>query len=329
MKKLRVAVIGFGFMGKTHTRNILNSSLMELVAIVDNRIDSISQVAGNIDTGEIPPEILTRINKYDNVDVCLTNESLDAVFICVHTSLHYDMVIKALKQGLHVFVEKPFILKIEEGEALIAEARARNLRLSVGHVVRYMPAYVKLYELFRKHIYGKLKYISMTRFSGIPNWGEWDRLRNNFGVSGGGLFDLVIHDIDFLQYMLGVPDKVEARSIPGILSNHDYVSAFWDYQDSDTFVKVEGGLTFHSKFPFEATFKASFEEASVVWSSSHGHELKIADNETLRTIALDDANEGYFVEGERFAASIVNDDDSACMAESALETIKLCYKHIQ
>ena len=104
MKKLRVAVIGFGFMGKTHTRNILNSSLMELVAIVDNRIDSISQVAGNIDTGEIPPEILTRINKYDNVDVCFTNESLDAVFICVHTSLHYDMVIKALKQGLHVFV---------------------------------------------------------------------------------------------------------------------------------------------------------------------------------------------------------------------------------
>jgi predicted dehydrogenase len=328
MEKLRIAVIGFGFMGKTHAGNILNSSLMELVAIVDSRLDSISQVSGNIDTGEIPPEILAGINKYDNVEDCFAKESLDAVYVCVHTSSHYDIAMKALKQGLHVFVEKPFILKIEEGEALITEAKDRNLRLSVGHVVRYMPAYVKLNELYRKLVYGKLKHISMTRFSGVPNWGEWDKLRKDFGSSGGGLFDLVIHDIDFLQYMLGTPDRVESRSIPGVLSRHDYVSALWYYNNNDAFIKVEGGLTFHSKFPFEAAFKASFEDASVVWSSSHGREMKIADNEALHTIPLDDANEGYFVEGEKFAASIVSNDTSACMAESALDTIKLCYKHI-
>jgi predicted dehydrogenase len=328
IEKMRVAVIGFGFMGKTHARNILNSSLMELAAIVDSRIDSIRQVSGNIDTGEIPPEILAGINKYDSVEACFAKESLDAVFVCVHTLSHYDIAMKALKQGLHVFIEKPFVFKIEEGEALIAEAKSKNLILSVGHVVRYMPAYAKLNELYRDHVYGKLKYISMTRFSGIPNWGEWDKLRKDFGSSGGGLFDLVIHDIDFLQYILGVPDRVEAKSIPGVLSNHDYISALWYYNCNDAFVKVEGGLTFHSKFPFEAAFKVSFEEASVVWSSSHGHELRIADNETLQTIALDDANDGYFVEGEKFAASIIN-NDPVCMAESALNTIRLCYKHIQ
>jgi predicted dehydrogenase len=329
MKKLRVAVAGFGFMGKTHAQNILNSRLMELVAIVDSRLDAFRQEeSGNIDTGEIPREILAEINKYDQIEACFAKESLDAVFVCVHTLSHYDIAMKALKQGLHVFIEKPFILKTTEGEALIDEAECRKLKLSVGHVVRYMPAYVKLHELYRKETYGKLKYISMTRFSGVPNWGEWARLRKDFGSSGGGLFDLVIHDIDFLQYMLGMPDRVESCALPGVLSNHDYVCARWYYNRCDTFVKVEGGLTFHSKFPFEATFKASFEDASLIWSSFHGREMKVADHETLHLIPLDDANEGYFAEGEKFAASIISNDPSACMAASALDTIKLCYQHI-
>lgn len=329
MEKLRVAVVGFGFMGKTHARNILNSSLMELTAIVDSRLDSISQVAGNIDTGEISSDILSGIRKYDNVDACFARELLDAVFVCVHTLSHYEIAIKALKQGLHVFIEKPFVLKVEEGEMLIREAENRNLKLSVGHVVRHMPAYVKLHEWYRDRTYGKLKFISMTRFSGVPGWGEWDRIRKNFGVSGGGLFDLVIHDIDFLHYMLGMPDRVESTFIPGLLSKHDYISAYWHYNHNDAFVKVEGGLTFPGKFPFEAAFKASFEDASVVWSSSHGHEMKIADDETLQTIAIGDANDGYFVEAEQFAGSIIHNDHFACMAESALDTIKLCYKHIR
>lgn len=328
MEKLRVAVIGFGFMGKTHARNILNSNRMELTAIVDKRIDSIGQVSGNIDTGEIPPEILAGISKYDNVDTCFAEALPDAVFVCVHTLSHYEIAIKALRQGLHVFIEKPFVLNMEEGEQLIAEAKTRNLKLSVGHVVRYMPAYVKLHELYRNQTYGKLKSVSMTRFSGIPGWGEWDRLRKDFGSSGGGLFDLVIHDIDFLHYMLGMPDRVESKSVPGMLSNHDYVSAYWYYNRHDAFVKVEGGLTFHRKFPFEAAFRASFENASAVWSSSSGCEMKIADNETLQTIALEDAKEGYVTEAEQFAASIINNDNLACTAESALDTVKLCYKHI-
>ncbi|MDR1224577.1 MAG: Gfo/Idh/MocA family oxidoreductase [Tannerella sp.] len=328
MEKLRVAVIGFGFMGKTHARNILNSNRMELTAIVDNRIDSISQVSGNIDTGEIPPEILAGISKYDNVDTCFAEALPDAVFVCVHTFSHYEIAIKALKQGLHVFIEKPFVLNVEEGERLIAEAKNRNLKLSVGHVVRYMPAYVKLHELYRNQTYGKLKSVSMTRFSGIPGWGEWDRLRKDFGSSGGGLFDLVIHDIDFLHYMLGMPDRVESKTVPGMLSNHDYVSAYWYYNRHDAFVKVEGGLTFHRKFPFEAAFRVSFEDASAVWSSSSGREMKIADNGTLQTIALEDAKEGYVTEAEQFAASIINNDNLACTAESALNTVKLCYKHI-
>ena len=329
MKKLRVAVIGFGFMGKTHAKNILGSELMELSAIVDNRAGAIMQVSGNIDTGGIDTGILDKINKYSSLDDCLAKEKLDAVFVCVHTLLHYDMAMKCMQNGLHVFIEKPFVLNVEEGESLIAEAEKRNLRLNVGHVVRYMPAYAKLYELYKAGAYGDLKFISLTRSSGVPDWGEWGKRREDFGSSGGALFDLVIHDIDFLQYMLGIPDSVDSVCLPGVLSDHDYVSAFWRYNNNDIYVKVEGGQVFHSRYPFEATIKAVFERASVSWSSSSGQEMKIADNDGLHVIELGDANDGYKIEAELFAQSIISGDcNSGTIANSALDTVKLCHRHI-
>ncbi|MDR0757404.1 MAG: Gfo/Idh/MocA family oxidoreductase [Tannerella sp.] len=327
IKKIRVAVIGFGFMGKTHAGNILESDRMELCAIVDSNIRSASQVGGNMDTGDIPREKLAGIPTYDSLERCFEKESPDAVFVCVHTRLHYEMAMKSLKEGLHVFIEKPFVLNTVEGEALIAEAKRQSLTLYVGHVVRFMPAYARLKEMYGSGVYGKLNFISATRFSGVPNWGEWSRLRTDFGSSGGALFDLVIHDIDFLRYMLGMPDVVEAKTVPGILSRHDYVSARWHYRDRDVFVKVEGGLNFHSCFPFEASFKASFEKASVAWSSSAGLEMKIADNDSLQTVYLGDASEGYAVEDELFAIHIINREASVSMAESALDTVRLCHRH--
>lgn len=328
MKKLKIAIVGFGFMGKTHAKNILCSEWMELVAIVDPQAGAISQVSGNIDTGEIDPETLARIKKYARLEDCLAAESLDAVFVCVHTLIHYDVAMQCLQQGLHVFIEKPFVLNVKEGETLIDEAKKRNLKLAVGHVVRYMPAYIKLAEIYNNETYGALKFISLTRFSGIPSWGEWKTRRSDFGSSGGALFDLVIHDIDFMQSLLGLPDQVHATCIAGELSAHDYVSAFWQYDRRDIHVKVEGGMLFHSFFPFEATIKAAFENASIAWTSAQGHALKVVDSHSSQVIPLGDANDGYVIEDELFAKSILQDDKQLCPADSALDTIRLCYRHI-
>lgn len=330
MKKLHVALVGFGFMGKTHAKNIIQSEWMELAAIVDPRAGAISQISGNIDTGEIDLDLLRKINQYASLDDCLATEILDAAFVCVHTPLHFEMAMKCLQRGVHVFIEKPFVLAIGEGETLLAEAQRQNLNLTVGHVVRYMPAYMKLHEIYRNDLYGALRFISLSRFSGMPGWGEWAKRRKDFGSSGGALFDLVIHDIDFLQYLLGMPDVVHSTCIAGELSNQDYVSAFWRYNHRDIYVKVEGGWLFHPFLPFEATIKVVFEKASIAWSSVDEHAMKVIDTDSCRTISLGDANDGYVIEANRFAKSIlVGEQDGCCSADSALNTIRLCYRHIQ
>ncbi len=328
---LRTAVVGFGFMGKTHAANLLRSDVMTLSAIVDRSPDVIGQaMAGNLDTGSFDPEVLSSVRQYTDWEECLEKESLDLAYICVHTSKHCEMSMKALRKGLHVFIEKPFVLDVSEGEALIEEARRQQRKIGVAHVVRFMPAYVRLMELYRQETYGALKFLSLTRFSGIPHWGEWEKRRQDFGSSGGALFDLLIHDIDYVHYLLGKPDRIEARCLPGALSLHDYVSAFWYYERRDRMVKVEGGNTFHARLPFEAGFRAMFERASVTWSSGNARELYVADDASLQTIALDDAGEGYRDEGTYFARCVLDDTyPEACSAESSLETVRLCHQHIR
>jgi predicted dehydrogenase len=139
----------------------------------------------------------------------------------------------------------------------------------------------------------------------------------------------VIHDIDFLHYMLGLPDTVESTYFAGALSEHDYICAFWKYKGRDIRVKVEGGNPFPGHFPFEANFKASFEKATVLYTSSNGNELKIIDKDSIQILSLDDFNEGYRCEAEYFAQCVLNNVyPESCSAESSLDTIKLCYRHL-
>lgn len=329
MNKLRVAIVGFGFMGKTHALNILKSENMSLTAIVDNNINLNNQSGGNFNTGEIASEVLSTIPHYCTLDDCLANESLDLVYICVHTLSHYELAMKSLKNDLHVFVEKPFVLDVDEGLRLIDEAGRRNKRIGVGHVVRFMPAYSKLLDIYKDKTYGELKFISLSRFSGVPNWGEWAERRKTFGSSGGALFDLVIHDIDFLQYMLGKPDELYCNYIDGYLSEHDYINSFWFYDHSKVNAKIEGGNIFPSQFPFEASYRALFENAAINWFSSNECKLNIITENETQTIILESSEIGYQKETEYFAKCILEDlYPKKCSAESSLETIELCYRHI-
>jgi len=330
MKK--VAVVGFGFMGITHTLNILNNPDLQLVAIVDNSLETIEKnltaQSGNLSTGNIDPEAIKNIKMYNNFDECLQNEELDAVYICVHTNLHYDLTKKALMHDKHVFLEKPFSLNNKHAEELINLSVQKKKILMVGHVVRFMSPYQKLKQWIDNKEFGELKFLSLTRFSGLPAWGQWKE-KHITETSGGALFDLIIHDIDFVNYALGSPSEIKSTWLPGEMSNHDYVSAMWSYKDKNTKVKIEGGNTFHINFPFQAGYMAQFEKASVVYSTNKGDIIQIADDKSIKEVSAGDAMAGYYNEGAYFTQCMITGTQPAeCLPESSLQSIQLSYKHL-
>jgi predicted dehydrogenase len=200
----------------------------------------------------------------------------------------------------------------------------------VGHVVRFMPAYKILKSWIDSGEYGKLEFLSLFRFSGVPSWGQWLEKQKEFGSSGGALFDLVIHDIDFAQWVCGIPDSIESYCLPGKLSNYDYVSALWKYQDENLHVKIEGGNTYHSDYPFQASFNARFRDASIFYSSQDPEQIIVASGSGIKLVPAGNPNDGFSGEVDYFIESIIhNRQPGECSPESALETIKICYRHIR
>lgn len=331
MKK--AAVIGFGFMGMTHARNIIQHKDLHLSAIVDSNAsllsgDSIIK-SGNIQTGDFPVVEFESVVKYTDIDKCLDSEDIDAVIICVHTGLHYEMTMKSLSRGKHVFVEKPFCLDIGQAQEMTELSRKKGRILMVGHVVRFMKPYIMLKNWIDSSEYGSLKFLHFSRFCGVPGWGQWHD-RKVMEASGGALFDLVIHDIDYVSSLLGNPDEIRSFTLPGRLSSHDYISAYWKYRANGIDVRIEGGNIFHSSFPFQAGFMAVFEKGSIQYNSLHGDRIIVSVDSGVREIPSGDAGTGYFDEMDYFSECMESDLlPERCMPESALESIKLCYKHIK
>jgi len=330
---IRVAVVGFGFMGTVHSQNILKNKKLELAAIIEKDVESVTRKIndpeGNLSTEKADQETLQKIPVFPDLNACLEQIELDAVHICVHTNLHYILVKQALNAGLHVLVEKPFVLDVNEGEELIQLAKEKNLILMVAHVVRFMSPYKKLVEMIETQKYGKLKFLSLNRFSGIPVWGQWKEKQKDFGSSGGALFDLVIHDIDFAAFAMGkVPDSVSSTVLPGKLSLNDYIQTKWNYNEEDIVVMIEGGNIFHAHFPFRAGYTAVFEKATLSYSSSDSENIYIDNDNERISIPANDLGDGYFNEIKLFEESIstgkLPDEYSA---ETALDTIRLCHLH--
>jgi predicted dehydrogenase len=329
---VKTVVLGFGFMGKTHTGNLLKNPNAQLVAIVDKDKENIQknlkEDSGNFSTDSFSEDELLKVNVYSDFEECLNTENPDACVIAVHTNLHVEMAKLALEAGCHVFLEKPFTLDVEEGQALINLARAKNKILMVGHVVRFMPAYLKLKNWIDTEEFGRLEFLSLSRFSGVPAWGQWKDKQKDFGSSGGALFDLVIHDIDFAQWVCGVPEKISANCLPGKLSNHDYVSGLWSYEKRNLHVKIEGGNTFHTAYPFQASFSARFENASVLYYPKDPENIIVTTDTETTLVPAGDANDGFSEELDYFVSCISEKKQpEKCTPESALESINICYWH--
>lgn len=329
--KVKVAVVGFGFMGMTHIAQILRNEEAELVALIVRDPSSVSRKlregAGNFAIDGVSEEALSGVPVYRSLSECLEQQTVDALHLCVHTDLHVPMAREALERGLHVLVEKPFTLDVSEGEELIRLATEKQRVLMVAQVVRFMPAYRQLKQWVDENTYGQLQFLSLSRFTGEPSWGQWQEKKAD-GSSGGALFDLVIHDIDYAQYLLGLPDAVTAVNLPGALSPYDYVSATWTYAGGAT-ARIEGGNIFHMAFPFQAGFTARFEKASVQFTSMKSDAIRVATADGLAEIPTEDAGIGFYEEIARFYAGIRSGRaDEACTPESALDTIRLCYRHV-
>ena len=276
MKKVRIGLIGFGFMGTTHWGVYKGLGNAQVVALADldpaKRKGDISKVVGNIGGGDNSKPIdLTGVVVYDDPMKLIKKADVDMIDICVPTPFHAELAIAALKAGKHVFCEKPLCRTAEEVTKIVAAARKAKGFFNVGLCVRAWPEYRQAYEYFKSGKAGKMLSATFKRVSPGVDGNSWRNWYMDGRTSGGALLDLHVHDVDEVNYFFGKPKAVQAVGA-NICSKGaiDHVVATYDYGDG-RLVMTEGGWEQAKGATFEMSFTIVCEKATLKLDGSGYH----------------------------------------------------------
>jgi predicted dehydrogenase len=264
---MRVAVLGLGFMGSTHLKALRSVVGAELVAVYssDERklAGDLSGVHGNLGG---PGERLDfeGVARYRDIGSLLADSRVEAVDLCLPTDLHAPVAIAALRAGKHVLVEKPMALDGKSAEAMIAEAAKADRVLMTAQVLRFFPMYVALKNALGRS--GVVRSAGFRRRCGAPGWSGWlaDPAR-----SGGGVFDLLIHDADMALHLFGPPEAVSATGYEALAAGIDVIVATLHYPGGIG-VAIIGGWHHPRSYPFSMEYTVVGDNGTVEYSSASG-----------------------------------------------------------
>jgi predicted dehydrogenase len=191
MKRIKCAVIGVGYLGRFHAQKYASLNNAELVAVCDVDEAKAAEIAHQLDAEAVQDyrELITRV---------------DAVSIVTPTKSHHEIAKAFLDHGVHVLVEKPITHTVAEAEELIASAAKKQLVLQVGHV-----------ERFNSVVNALEKYLDRPRFIESLRLAPFQPRVKDVNV----VLDLMIHDIDLIQYIVGSPIKKIHANGASVLSD--------------------------------------------------------------------------------------------------------------
>jgi len=266
MGKLNVAIVGFGFMGRTHYGVWKKLRNVRVVCICDSNLDKITaKVKGNLDVADnsaLPKDI--RI--YDDFDRMLKDERLDIVDVTLPTPLHAPMAIKALARDINVLCEKPMAVNAKICDTMIAAERKSKGRLMVAQCVRYWPEYRVLKGFIESGRYGNVIAADFTRFAPAPTWNRGGKCWFlDETKSGGVALDMHLHDTDVVHYLFGMPESVVSRSHQHRDGWTDFITTTYGY--SNKVVTSSSSWAMVPSFVWEAGFRVVFDKAVAVANS--------------------------------------------------------------
>ena len=291
----KVALIGIGGMGGHHFNVYKSIEGCKVVAVADVRTDMAKEKVND-----------ESVHIYSDMDDLLANETVDMVDICTPSYMHADMSIKALQMGINTLSEKPMTVNSADAERIIEAAEKSDAKFMVAHVVRFMAPYAYLADEIKKGGMGELLRLDMKRVGGIPRW-SWEDWMRDCKKSGGTPIDLSIHDIDFVQSVLGQPDEINGV-YHKMNNDNDFIVANMTFDK--TVVSTEG-TWYNCDLPFDASFRAVFQNGYIQLKDNklykNGEEVELnAPDEHIDSGINVSGTDGYATEIKYFIDCVKN-----------------------
>ncbi|NPV68356.1 MAG: Gfo/Idh/MocA family oxidoreductase [Anaerolineae bacterium] len=201
MEKVRVGVIGSGFIGHIHVDGLKRVPEAEIVAVASRTPGKARRFA---DERGIP-------YAYEDYRQLLARDDIQAVTVGVPNYLHEEVVIAAAEAGKHIMCEKPFTTTMRAARNMLAAVRNAGVKLVYGEMLCFAPKYVRAKRLVEEGALGKVFLVKQSEEHDGPHspW-FWD-----VNLSGGGvLLDMGCHSIEFARWIL---DRPQVRSVGATL----------------------------------------------------------------------------------------------------------------
>jgi predicted dehydrogenase len=267
-RQVNVAVVGLGFMGAMHIKTYQRIPGARLVAVCDavrlpvNGV--LAGVGGNV--GDADAIRLGRgVAAYRDLDDVLARPDVDLVDLCVPTPLHAPQAIAALRAGKHVVCEKPLARTSAVARTIVHAARSAKTFFMPAMCMRFWPGWAWLKQLKENDTYGKILAARFRRVCAPPGWSRNTYFKGR--ASGGALFDLHIHDTDFVQFLFGRPRSVFSTGLSRFSGAIDHVV---------TQYKVSGGAAVYAEGSwllaqgFNMGYTVMFERATLDFDLARG-----------------------------------------------------------
>lgn len=264
---MNFAVIGLGFMGSTHLKAWKNIPAARLAAVVSTNekhlSGDLSDIQGNLG-GPGERFDFSNVKKYRTPEEAMADPEIEAVDICLPTDLHASTALAALRAGKHVLVEKPMALDGDAADELVAEARKAGRLLMTGQVLRFVPSYRITADTIKSGKLGQVRSAFFRRRCAAPFWSKWI---GDASRSGGGVFDLLIHDVDYCLHLLGMPEAVTAVGYEAMERGIDWISAQLEYPGVGGVI-ITGGWHHPKAYPFSMEFTVVADGGTLEFSSA-------------------------------------------------------------
>ena len=198
MKKIKVAVIGVGYLGKFHAEKYKINKKVDLVGVVDSNKERRTEISKKLN-----------VLQFSNYKEVLPK--VDAVSIAVPTNLHYEIGKIFLENGKHVLLEKPFTSTLAQAKTLGKIADNKKIILQIGHLERFNKAFLKLENIIQRPLFIECNRISPFKIRGT----EVDVI-----------MDLMIHDLDIILKLNKSNIKnIQAKGIKVLTKKADIANA--------------------------------------------------------------------------------------------------------
>ena len=324
---IKAAIIGLGKMGMSHAAILGGLPNVELVAACD--MDSLLQSAF---------KKLTKIQMFTDYKKMIEEVNPDCVYVVTPTKLHYEMVMFALEHGCHVFCEKPFALTAEQGEKMVALAKAKGLVNQVGYHNRYIGTFNEMKRLLAEGVIGKPFHFLGEAYGPVVLKSKGGTWRSDKKNGGGCIEDYAAHVLNLINYVTGSTlVECAGTQMPSIFSGEvddavygsltlvnglkGQISVNWSddtVRKMTTSVKIQGD---QGKLEADATtLKIYVKEDKPKYGLQKGWNFKYITDVTPQ-VSFNLRGEEYTAESEAFINSIITGKvDDRNSFESALQT---------